>query len=105
MIVKKKYKKTEETTGNSAPKKRSLTVKGHQTSVSLEEPFWQYFGELASHKNLSFNELASIIDMDRPPKVGLATSIRLFCLKEAKKNVSCRSGIDQNILSESKTRN
>ena len=65
------------------PKKRSLILNGHRTSVSLEDPFWIYFCKLASKKNLSLNALASNIDLDREPNTGLATSIRIFCLTEA----------------------
>ena len=31
----------------SRPVKRSLTLRGHRTSVSLEDPFWQAFREIA----------------------------------------------------------
>jgi predicted DNA-binding ribbon-helix-helix protein len=68
---------------NNRPKKRSLTLNGHRTSVSLEDPFWDYFYKLAMKKNLSLNTLASEIDLKRQSDVGLATSIRIFCLTEA----------------------
>ena len=70
------------------PQKRSLTLNGHRTSVSLEEPFWNYFCELALEKNLSLNILASEIDINRESNVGLATAIRVFCLNEARKHWS-----------------
>ena len=65
------------------PKKRSLTLNGHKTSVSVEDPFWIYFCQLANKKNLSLNKLATNIDLQREPGIGLATSIRIFCLTEA----------------------
>ena len=68
---------------DSRPKKRSLTLNGHRTSVSLEDPFWNYFCKLAIEKNLSLNALASDIDLERQADIGLATSIRIFCLTEA----------------------
>ena len=68
---------------NHKPKKRSLTLDGHKTSVSIEDPFWIYFTKLATQKNLSLNQLAAEIDRKRDPNVGLATSIRIFCLTEA----------------------
>ena len=70
---------------SNKPKKRSLLLNGHKTSVSLEEPFWIYFCELASKQNVSCSALASHIDFNRSPEVGLATSIRIFCLAEARK--------------------
>tara|TARA_A100001011_G_C14248505_1_gene816759 strand:+ start:1171 stop:1398 length:228 start_codon:yes stop_codon:yes gene_type:complete len=68
------------------PKKRSLNLNGHKTSVSIEDPFWNYFCGVARKKNLSLNSLASEIDLKRHPKVGLGTSIRVFCLENAIKN-------------------
>ena len=70
---------------NYRPKKRSLTLNGHRTSVSLEDPFWEYFCKLAIKRNLSLNTLASEIDFERNSNVGLATSIRIFCLNDAQK--------------------
>ena len=43
------------------PVKRSLTLKGHRTSVSLEDEFWQAFREIAKTKGLPINVLASEI--------------------------------------------
>jgi len=34
----------------SRPKKRSLTLKRHKTSVTLEEEFWKSFQEIASEQ-------------------------------------------------------
>lgn len=62
------------------PKKHSLTLKGHRTSVTLEESFWSAFKEIAIEKNVSINELASQIDSARGIEVGLATAIRLYVL-------------------------
>ena len=70
---------------NHRPKKRSITLNGHRTSVSLEDPFWSYFGKLAIEKNQSLNSLASDIDLKRQANIGLASSIRIFCLNEALK--------------------
>jgi len=32
------------------PKKHSLTLKGHRTSVSLEDPFWYQFKKISAEK-------------------------------------------------------
>lgn len=62
------------------PKKRSLTIEGHRTSVTLESPFWEKFKKIAKEKNESLNSMASKIDAKREPNVGLASAIRVFCL-------------------------
>ncbi|WP_295536254.1 ribbon-helix-helix domain-containing protein [uncultured Thioclava sp.] len=64
----------------SRPRKRSLTLGGHRTSVTLEDEFWQAFREIAEAKSKSINELAAKIDVDRGVDTGLATAIRLFVL-------------------------
>lgn len=64
------------------PKKRSLTLRGHRSSVSLEDPFWEEFCAIAAARRQSVNALAAEIDEARGLSSGLATAIRLFVLKE-----------------------
>jgi predicted DNA-binding ribbon-helix-helix protein len=66
------------------PVKRSLTLQGHRTSVSLEAAFWDEFQRLAKTRNLSLNALAVELDQDRVPPASLASAIRLFVLREVK---------------------
>ncbi len=65
----------------SGPIKRSLTLHGHRTSVSLEDEFWQAFRDIAAEKKIPINALAAEIDTDRDYEAGLATAIRLFILR------------------------
>ncbi|MDP5216467.1 ribbon-helix-helix domain-containing protein [Ruegeria sp. 2205SS24-7] len=65
---------------NPRPVKRSLTLQGHRTSVSLEDAFWQAFREIAREKDKPINVLASEIDAERDPDTGLASAIRLYIL-------------------------
>jgi predicted DNA-binding ribbon-helix-helix protein len=62
------------------PVKRSLTLRGHRTSVSLEDAFWQAFREIAEEKSIALNVLAAEIDAGRGIETGLATAIRLYVL-------------------------
>ena len=55
------------------PVKRSLTLRGHRTSVSLEEPFWRAFREIAAAEGRPINALAAEIDAAR----GVETRPRL----------------------------
>jgi predicted DNA-binding ribbon-helix-helix protein len=64
------------------PVKRSLTLSGHRTSVSLEEAFWRAFRDLAAARGQALNALAAEIDARRGD-VGLASAIRVFVLEEA----------------------
>ena len=63
------------------PVKRSLTLKGHRTSVSLEDEFWQAFRDIAAESGRPINELAAEIDADRGTERGLASAIRVFVLE------------------------
>ena len=65
---------------SARPIKRSLTLKGHRTSVSLEDPFWRAFREIAKTKGKAINELAAEIDASRGVESGLASAIRLYVL-------------------------
>ena len=63
------------------PVKRSLTLHGHRTSVSLEEEFWQAFREMAETQGKPINVLAAEIDENRGLDSGLASAIRVYVLK------------------------
>jgi predicted DNA-binding ribbon-helix-helix protein len=60
--------------------KRSLTIHGHRTSVSLEEPFWVALNEIAIARQQSVASLVQVIDKDRVG--GLSSAIRMFILAE-----------------------
>ena len=64
------------------PVKRSLTLRGHRTSVSLEQEFWQAFRDIASDRGVPLNALAAQIDEARDLETGLASAIRVFVLKQ-----------------------
>ena len=66
---------------NARPVKRSLTLRGHRTSVSLEAEFWQAFRDIAAKEGKPINQLAAEIDADRGTDCGLASAIRLFVLR------------------------
>ena len=65
------------------PAKRSLTLKGHRTSVSLEDEFWNEFCAIAARHGEPINALAAEIDAARGD-IGLASAIRLFVLRDVK---------------------
>ena len=64
------------------PVKHSLTLRGHRTSVSLEDAFWVAFRDIAETKGMALNALAAEIDAKRGTETGLASAIRLYVLKE-----------------------
>lgn len=64
----------------TAPIKRSVTIDGHRTSVSLEDPFWKALASEAAARGMTRASLIGQIDHARPPEVGLATALRLFVM-------------------------
>ena len=73
---------------STKPKKRSLTIKGHRTSVSIEDKFWEEFCKIAYRKQVSVNELASQLDANRElNSVSLASLIRNLVLADLLKRV------------------
>ncbi len=59
------------------PRKRSLTIAGHRSSISLEEPFWEGLQAIARDKGVSVASLVTAIDAVRG-EVSLSSAIRLF---------------------------
>lgn len=66
------------------PVKHSVTLRGHRTSVSLEDEFWAEFRSLAAEQGLAINALVAQIDEARGLEVGLASAIRLYVLRSLK---------------------
>ncbi|WP_298494236.1 ribbon-helix-helix domain-containing protein [uncultured Maritimibacter sp.] len=66
---------------DARPRKHSVTLRGHRTSISLEEDFWQAFREIAEEEGKGLNELAAEIDEARGVSSGLASAIRLYVLR------------------------
>ncbi len=64
------------------PVKHSLTLRGHRTSVSLEDAFWHEFRRIARARGQPVNALAAEIDSARGD-IGLASAIRVFVLEQA----------------------
>lgn len=63
------------------PVKRSLTIAGHQTSISLEPLFWDMLKAAAEREGLAIAALVARIDAERiasPTPPGLASAIRVW---------------------------
>ncbi|RDI60712.1 ribbon-helix-helix domain-containing protein [Microvirga subterranea] len=60
--------------------KRSVSIAGHRTSVSLEEPFWEVLREIADQDALSVQALIGRIDAERGEQ-NLSSAIRVFVLR------------------------
>ena len=61
--------------------KRSITIAGHRTSISMEEPFWQALGEIAAARGMSLAAVIAEIDRNRPDGTNLSSAVRLAILE------------------------
>ena len=61
------------------PTKRSITIAGHETSISLEPMFWTAIEAAATERGLPLNALIAGIDVERldsAPPPNLTSAIR-----------------------------
>ncbi len=70
----------------SHPAKRSVTIAGHETSISLERIFWDALKDEANAAAIPVNALIARIDAERiaaadPPN--LASAIRVWLYQRA----------------------
>ena len=62
--------------------KRSISIAGHRTSISLEEPFWEGLRAIAAAKGMSVQALVGEIDSSRGEQ-NLSSAIRVTVLRAA----------------------
>lgn len=75
--------------GFVGPVKRSITIAGHQTSISLEPLFWTALEQAADDRGLPINALVARIDVLRiasPRPANLASAIRSWLFATVSEN-------------------
>ncbi len=65
------------------PVKRSVTIAGHRTSLSLEPEFWDALNILARARKMSLAGLVAAIDEERG-HTNLSSALRVAVLKATK---------------------
>jgi predicted DNA-binding ribbon-helix-helix protein len=65
----------------SLVKKRSVTINGHRTSYSLEEPFYDDLVAIAAARGMTLAALVAEIDTTRPKASNLSSALRLHVLE------------------------
>jgi predicted DNA-binding ribbon-helix-helix protein len=59
--------------------KRSIIIGGRETSVSLEDAFWDRLKEIAGRRQMTLSDLVTAIDSQRQHR-NLSSALRLFVL-------------------------
>jgi predicted DNA-binding ribbon-helix-helix protein len=68
---------------NNVLRRRSVTIAGHRTSVSLEDPFWDQLKRLANERSISIAQIVAEVDKGRGGN--LSSALRVFVLQEVLK--------------------
>ena len=64
--------------------KRSVTIRGHRTSFSLEQAFLDELQAIAATRSLTLSALIAEIDETRPRQANLSSALRLHVLEWVK---------------------
>lgn len=67
--------------------KRSVTIGGHRTSITLEDMFWNALREIADYRRMSMSALLNEINVGRQA-TNLSSHIRLFVLEHYRSRVA-----------------
>jgi predicted DNA-binding ribbon-helix-helix protein len=73
------------------PVKRSFTIKGHRTSISIEAPFWEALRQAAASENTTLSALVAAIDAKRG-EAGLSSAVRVWVLDYVRRRPQSRIG-------------
>ena len=63
-------------------KKISISLSGHQTSISIEQEFFVVLQDIAKQQNKSVASIIKNIDDNRKPESNLSSEIRIWILKQ-----------------------
>jgi len=72
----------------SLVEKRSVTIRGHRTSYSLEKPFHDELAAIAARRNMPLAALIAEIDANRPRGANLSSALRLHVLDWVKRGTA-----------------
>ena len=69
----------------TAGKKRPVSLSGHRTSYSIEEPFMEILRQMAAEQGIPLARLIGDIDTARPRQSNLSSALRLAALEHVRK--------------------
>lgn len=69
----------------SLVRKRSVTIRGHRTSYSLEQPFYDDLTAIAAERGMTLAALVAEVDARRPRDANLSSALRIHVLEWAKR--------------------
>ncbi len=63
-------------------RKISVSLSGHQTSISIEEEFFEALQQIAQKRKVSIASIIKEIDESRKPDSNLSSETRIWILKQ-----------------------
>ena len=69
----------------SVVRKRSVSIRGHRTSYSLEQPFFDDLVAIAAERQIALAVLIAEVDASRPREANLSSALRLHVLEWVKR--------------------
>jgi len=72
-------------------KKRSIRISGHDTSITLEDEFWQALCDIGKAQSKSINQL--VCEIDKTREGNLSSALRLYVLADLKEKVKTNAGM------------
>jgi predicted DNA-binding ribbon-helix-helix protein len=71
----------------AAPRKRSITIRGHRTSFSIEDAFLDELRRMARESGRPLARMVAEIDAGRGEGINLSSAIRLAVLEDLKRRL------------------
>jgi len=72
----------------SGVRKRSVTIRGHRTSFSLEDPFYDIMISIATSRGMTVAGLIAEIDESRDRNSNLSSALRIYVLDWVRNDTS-----------------
>jgi predicted DNA-binding ribbon-helix-helix protein len=69
-------------------RKRSITIDGHRTSITLEDVFWHELTAIARDRELSLNALVAEVDHKKGGPGNLSSALRVHVLETLRGKIS-----------------
>lgn len=69
----------------SLVRKHSISIRGHRTSFSLEQPFFDDLLAIAAERGLTLAALVAEVDAARSREANLSSALRIYVLAWAKR--------------------
>ena len=74
-------------------RKRAVSIRGHATSVSLEEPFWEELKAMVAETGLPLARLVESVDAGRG-SVNLSSALRLAVVERLRAKAAGRARME-----------